>query len=81
MTTSDEHTHVFIVRIWREPREIARAPAEWRGSVEHLASGEREYVRHVEQIGRFIAHYWSETAPASAGGGRVGRWLTRWKKA
>jgi hypothetical protein len=31
--------HVFLVRVWREPGP----DAGWRGCIDHVASGKREY--------------------------------------
>lgn len=45
MDLSEEEAHAFIVRIWREPREIDDAASEWRGMIEHVESGERRYFR------------------------------------
>lgn len=57
MKQSDEDSIVFVVRIWREPREIPEALPELRGSVEHLASGARRYFRRLESILAFIVSY------------------------
>jgi len=45
--------HLFVVRIWLEP---GRTPAEgqWRGSVEHVPSGERRYFAALEDLARFV---------------------------
>ena len=52
-----ETTEVFLIRIWCEPREIQGAAPEWRGSIEHLASHERRYLRDLDLIGEFITPY------------------------
>lgn len=44
-------TDVFIVRIWREPRETSGEPALWRGAVEHVAS---RTVRHIDRLSEII---------------------------
>ncbi len=56
----EPNTHSFIVRIWLEPREIAGATVEWRGVIEHVASGERLYINDVDRIAEFIAPYLEE---------------------
>ena len=50
MTSFGRDTHVFIVRLWREPREIASAEPEWRGTVEHVPTGERRSVKRVHDV-------------------------------
>lgn len=58
MTTSLEgKTHVFIVRLWCEPREIEGASPEWRGVIEHVPTGRRHFFRHMDDIPAFIASF------------------------
>ncbi len=40
--------------MWLEPREIEDAPVEWRGSIEHVASGMTRYLTDLDEIERFI---------------------------
>jgi hypothetical protein len=47
--------HSYIVRIWLEPREIEGANIEWKGSVQHVTSGERKYFTTFAQLNAFIA--------------------------
>ena len=44
-------TDVFIVRVWKEPREQADVGALWRGTVEHVAS---KTVRHIGELGDLV---------------------------
>lgn len=57
MNQPDDDTVVFIVRLWQEPREIPGAFPELRGSIEHLASGTRQYFREIGSILSFITSY------------------------
>ena len=57
MASLAEHTHAFLVRIWREPRDAPDAPPEWRGSIEHLPSGARRYVNDLDGLIDFITPY------------------------
>ena len=50
----EDNTSAYIVRVWLEPREVAGAPVEWRGSIEHVASGMTRYLTDLDEIGRFI---------------------------
>jgi hypothetical protein len=52
----ESSTYAFIVRIWYERREIAGAQEEWRGVIESLASGNRRYVKDLNDIPEFIDH-------------------------
>jgi len=51
----EENTHVFIVRIWCERREIEGRMPTWRGMIEHVPSGERRYFKDLDEIHGFIA--------------------------
>ena len=51
----EKYTHVFTVRLWRERREGEREKPIWRGSVQHLQSGERKYFRRFAGLLSFIA--------------------------
>lgn len=44
--------HLFIVRIWYESPQLARPP--WRGSVEHVPSGQRLYFASLGDLNDFI---------------------------
>lgn len=57
MERSTAGRHTFIVRIWREPREIEGLAPEWRGLIEHIGSGEHRYFRQLEEVDRFIQGY------------------------
>jgi hypothetical protein len=76
MKTSDEHTQVFIVRIWREPREIEGAPPEWRGVIEHVGSGERRFLKELENISAFVAPHLQRMG-IRVRQPRLRRWLKR----
>jgi len=49
--------HVFLVRIWVEPREIAGAALQWRGVIEHLPTRERRYLNDLAVLTHFITSY------------------------
>lgn len=76
MAPRDEDAHVFIVRVWREPREIAGAQPEWRGVVEHVASKQRRFIREPSDISTFVAGY----VDSALGDSQLKRWLSRWRK-
>jgi len=76
MGSFEENTHSFIVRIWLEPRELAGAVPEWRGVVEHAASGERRYFMDFDDLLNFIASY-LDGKGGGHGGKRPGGWVRR----
>jgi hypothetical protein len=55
----------FILRLWRERLDDARV--EWRGTVEHVQSGERRAVADADGAARLLASWLSalEEEPAS----------------
>jgi len=57
MKSTDEETLVFIVRLWRELREIEGARPVLRGTVEHVASGERRSVSDLGDIPGLLQSY------------------------
>ena len=42
--------HLFLVRFWREPGP----DASWRGCVDHVATGHREYISGPHDVSRYI---------------------------
>lgn len=75
----DNALQVFIVRIWREPREIPGAAPEWRGVVEHVPSGKRHYLKDLDEITHFIIPYLSELGLSPSLGLRFKYWWGKWK--
>jgi hypothetical protein len=57
MQQPENHSESFIVRVWLERREIAGALPVWRGVVEHVASGKRQYFIDIDAIVIFMAEY------------------------
>ena len=55
MALLDDRSAAFIVRVWCErsdpPAELVR---DWRGSIEHVESGDRMYFRELAAIGEFM---------------------------
>lgn len=72
--------HSFIVRIWREPREILGARAQWRGLIEHVASGQRRYVNDLAGLETFILKYIGEMGVEMEEKPNLDAWL-KWFKA
>lgn len=79
MTSLEEDTHAFIVRVWRERREIETVVPDWRGMVEHVGSGERRYVKDLDDIVAFIVPYLEELGVRFSIRSQVKRWVRRWQ--
>lgn len=56
----EDHASAFIVRVWLERREVEDAPVEWRGSIEHVASGNVKYLTALDEITMFICAFLEE---------------------
>lgn len=70
MSPAEADEHAFIVRVWREPRELPGARPLWRGSVEHVTSGVQRYLNALEELSEFVQ---ARTGPWSPGTGRAQR--------
>jgi hypothetical protein len=57
MMSFETETQVFVVRFWLETREIEGKKRIWRGVIEHLASGNRRYVKKPQEIISFLEQY------------------------
>ena len=76
---SEAHTNSFIVRIWLEETAEEAGQATWRGHVTHVPSGERCYVKDLEDIIAAIAPYLEGMGVKHGIGWRVRQWLRQWK--
>jgi len=54
MALLEDRTAVFIVRVWCERGDGDAAITEWRGSVEHIQSGQRAFFRNLEAVLEFV---------------------------
>lgn len=54
MTSKQEKYASFLVRIWEEPRERRNEVPEWRGSVEHVQTGQKRYFIDADTLVHFI---------------------------
>jgi hypothetical protein len=71
-------THVFIVRVWCEPRETPGASRQWRGVIEHVSTRESCYVDDLDELVAFISRYLCAMGVSFGIRSRLKRWLRRW---
>lgn len=64
----------FIIRIWREPREIEGAPAKWRGMIEATQDDKRQFIKSLEEILTFILPYLRQMGVEINLGPHLQRW-------
>jgi hypothetical protein len=81
MHSREEDTHVFIVRLRREPRELECARAEWRGVIEHVGqteeATEQRYVKDLSEILPFIAAHLADPGGSVGFRSSMRRWWRR----
>jgi hypothetical protein len=73
------YTHPFIVKVWLEETVEEAGRAVWRGHVTHVPSGERRYVKDLDDITAFIAPYLEEMGVKLGLFWRIKRWLCKSK--
>ncbi len=64
----------FVVTIWLEETAEEAGTATWRGHVTHVPSGERRYLKRLEDIVDFVRPYLARMGikPAPS-------WAERWR--
>lgn len=76
--------HAFVVRIWLEETREEAGKAIWRGHVTHVLSGERRYLKDLDDILAFIVPYLDQMGVEMGVRWRMKQWLgrrrRRWKR-
>jgi hypothetical protein len=75
MRSPGENIQVFIVRIWREPREVPGATPVWRGVIEHVPGTKRRHLKELRDISDFIAPYLEGMGVQPSKWKRIRRWF------
>lgn len=71
----ENDTHSFVIRIWHETVDGEGNIVDWRGSIDHVGSGNRLYFYDLEGIARFIRE---QLGLGSRRPRRWMRWLMGW---
>ncbi|HYN85764.1 MAG TPA: hypothetical protein VER32_10945 [Pyrinomonadaceae bacterium] len=74
---SESDVHSFIVKLWVEEASGQVRSAVWRGYITHVPSGERRYLKDLDEITAFITPYLECIGVRVGMWGRVRRWLGR----
>ena len=77
MDSFEANTHVFIVRVWLEPRDNKVATPEWRGVIEHVPNGKRRYFKDAALITDFIEPYLEQMGIRVSLSRRLRRWVKK----
>jgi hypothetical protein len=79
MNLPENNRRVFIIRIWREPREIEGAQPEWRGVIESAYDDQRRYLKSLDEIIAFILPYLDKMGVKVEIDRRLKQWLEHQK--
>lgn len=77
MDEIESEAQSFIVRVWVEERAEGASRGVWRGHITHVPSGERRYLKNLDEIGDFIASYLETMGVKPGIRWRMRRWLKR----
>lgn len=77
MSFVDDDRHAFVIRLWREPREVDDDGRLWRGTIEHIPSGDRRAVTEMADITGFIDEHLDILARRRQWQRTVRAWLSR----
>jgi hypothetical protein len=75
MDEIESEAQSFIVRVWVEERAQEGGQSTWRGHITHVPSGERRYLKNLDEIGDFIAPYLERMGVKLGIRWRMRRWL------
>ena len=71
----DADMHSFVVKIWLEDKEEA-GQVVWRGRITHVASGERRFVKDMNEISSVIWAHLQKMGVRPSFGWRLLCWLS-----
>jgi hypothetical protein len=50
----DERSFTYVVKIWEERRDVAGADRTWRGSVDNVQTGDRQYFGTLLELSDYL---------------------------
>ena len=69
----ESNVHSFIVKLWLEDEVQRKGTSKWRGYITHVPSGERRYLKELQDIVAFIRPYVGDVDTTFIS--QVRRWL------
>lgn len=78
MSFVDHDRHAFVIRLWREPGQESADARLWRGTIEHIPSGDRRAVTGMADVTGFIEEHLDILARRHRWQHAVRAWLSRW---
>lgn len=76
----ESNTHSFIVKVWLEETVGEAGVATWRGHITHVPSGERRYVKELDDIAAFILPYLTGMGVDLGLASQPRSWWRRWRR-
>ncbi len=73
----EANTHSFVVRVWLEESVQEAGRATWRGHVTHVPSGERRYLKDLDDTTAFMAFYLKKMGVKLGARWRLRQWINR----
>lgn len=73
MKMLDHPMHSFVIKIWLEESAEESGQAVWRGKITHVDSGERHFVKSLDEISAFLTLYLEKMGVKPET-----RWLSSW---
>jgi len=55
--SAEFNVHSFIVKVWLEEEATKNSDSVWHGHITHVPSGEKRYLKNLDQISLFIQPY------------------------
>jgi hypothetical protein len=55
--SAEFNVHSFIVKVWLEEEATKNSDSSWHGHITHVPSGEKRYLKDLDQIALFIRPY------------------------
>jgi len=77
MDLYESNTHSFIVKIWLEESVEEDGRATWRGHITHVLSGDRRYLKEMDDITTFIRPNLEQMGVVFGSRWRICNWLAR----
>lgn len=58
--SGDDGSHVFIIRLWREPSTSTDTEPEWRALIENVSTGTRSLIQDMSVLQTLLAMHRDE---------------------
>jgi hypothetical protein len=55
MSSLDERSHTYVVRIWQERRDVENVSPTWRGRVDDVRTGIRRYFTTLDDLVLYLS--------------------------